>query len=112
MPDADEQLTDMDQGLAPPRQNGELVFATPWEARAFGLAVALHQDGTYPWSQFSQGLARQIAAAEKAGVDSPYYQRWLQTLEALLLQKGLVSAEELDNKAAHIAAADDHRHPH
>ena len=24
---------------APPRDNGELVFAQPWESRAFGMAV-------------------------------------------------------------------------
>jgi hypothetical protein len=25
----------------PPRDNGELVFAAPWESQAFGLALAL-----------------------------------------------------------------------
>ena len=29
----------------PPRANGELVFEAPWESRAFGVAVALHESG-------------------------------------------------------------------
>ncbi len=32
---------DLDGRLSPPRDNGELVFAAPWERRAFGLTMAL-----------------------------------------------------------------------
>ena len=35
------RITDMPGEMALPRQNGELVFATPWEARAFGLGGCL-----------------------------------------------------------------------
>ena len=41
----DPRLANMDEQMALPRQNGELVFAAPWEARAFGLAVALNEAG-------------------------------------------------------------------
>jgi len=36
----DPRIADMDEQVALPRKNGELVFAAPWEARAFGIAVA------------------------------------------------------------------------
>jgi hypothetical protein len=36
---------DVEGPAAPPRSNGELAFAAPWESRAFGLAMALHDGG-------------------------------------------------------------------
>src|SRR5262249_16430015 len=41
---------------APPRDNGELVFAAPWESRAFGLALALNEAGLIDWEEFRQAL--------------------------------------------------------
>ena len=32
---------DRDGPAAPPRRNGELVFAAPWERRLFGVTMAL-----------------------------------------------------------------------
>ena len=54
----DQRIADMDESIAVPRKNGELVFEAPWEARAFGLAVALSEDGLYPWKDFSHELAQ------------------------------------------------------
>ncbi len=107
---ADRQITQMDEQIAMPRDNGELVFQAPWEARAFGMAVVLNEGGAYPWSDFSQGLATEIAAAERDGVDSSYYERWLAALEKLALAKGLVTPEELEARTAEYAsgAHDDH----
>jgi nitrile hydratase accessory protein len=79
----DPRIASMDEQVALPRQNGELVFAAPWEARAFGLAVALNEAGVYPWRDFSQGLAAETAALEQHGVQVSYYERWLETLEKL-----------------------------
>ena len=51
-PSLDQRIADMDAQIALPRQNGELVFQTPWEARAFGMAVALDENGAYgDWPQ-------------------------------------------------------------
>ena len=47
---------------SPPRSNGELVFAEPWESRAFGLALALHDGGAFEWEDFRQELIATIAA--------------------------------------------------
>ena len=41
----DPDVASADAPAAPPRDNGELVFEAPWESRAFGVAVALHDAG-------------------------------------------------------------------
>jgi nitrile hydratase accessory protein len=100
----------MDEQGALPRKNGELVFEAPWEARAFGLAVALNEAGVYPWRDFSQGLAAETAALEQQGAPGSYYERWLETLEKLAIARGLVTPEELDARTAEYAfrAHDEH----
>jgi nitrile hydratase accessory protein len=109
---ADQRIADMDLEVALPRKNGELIFEAPWEARAFGLAVTLNDQGAYPWSDFSNGLAEEIAAAEAAGDESTYYERWLATLERLVIGSGLVTREELDAMIAEQARHDEHEHDH
>ena len=119
-PQPQQQIANMDESLAMPRQNGELVFAAPWEARAFGIAVVLCDQGRYAWRQFSQGLAAEIAAAEAQGSDSSYYERWLVSLEKLITATGLVSPDELETRAAEYACglrsdhdeASHHHHHH
>ena len=46
----------MDGPGALPRDNGELVFAAPWEGRALALAVALVERLDLPWDAFRQRL--------------------------------------------------------
>ena len=108
----DQRIANMDEQLALPRKNGELVFEVPWEARAFGLAVALNENGLYPWRDFSQGLATEIATAEQSGIASSFYDNWLASLEKLVIAKGLMTGEELDAWTADQALIepDDHHH--
>ena len=102
------RITDMQGEMALPRQNGELVFDTPWEARAFGLAVALQESGVYEWRDFSVALAAEIATAERAGNTSTYYERWLASLEKLLVANGLVTPADGSDRMAFHADQDDH----
>lgn len=60
----------------------EPVFAAPWEARAFALAVTLRDAGHLSWPDFQAALAARITA-DPAG-DVPYYEHWLAALEALV----------------------------
>ena len=108
----DRRISNMDENVAMPRKNGELVFEAPWEARAFGLAVTLNEHGTYPWSDFSQGLANEIAVAEAEGQESCYYERWLATLETLAISKGLITREELNLMVTEQAQQEEHEHDH
>ena len=103
-----QEINDMDDAIALPRKNGELQFEEPWEARAFGLAVALNNSGTYPWKDFSQGLAAEIGQTESAGDEVAYYENWLKTLEKLVIDNGLITADELEARAIAQARHDNH----
>lgn len=89
---------------APPRWNGELVFHAPWEARAFGLAVALSEQKHYAWEEFRQALITSIGEWEaKHTTDDPewsYYDRWLLALERIVLKSKLISDTELATRTA------------
>ena len=96
----DGRISEMQGELSLPRSNGELVFAAPWEGRAFGIAVALNEGGAYEWSDFQSRLAEEIAAAPPDDEGSVYYERWLASLERLLLEQGMITREELENRFA------------
>ncbi|HEU5422863.1 MAG TPA: nitrile hydratase accessory protein [Nitrolancea sp.] len=109
-PKPDERIGLMEGPEALPRKNGELVFQAPWEGRAFGMAVALSDCHHYAWDDFRSRLIGQIAAAERAGVESSYYERWLAAFEELLIGRGILDREELDARTAEYASGmhDDH----
>ena len=74
------------------------VFREPWEAQAFGLALALHERGLFTWDEWALALAAQIRAAQALGdpdLGDTYYRHWLAAIEALVSAKGASSPEEL-----------------
>lgn len=103
------QIADMEGRTALPRQSGELVFQDPWEGEAFAMAVALCEQGHYPWSEFRDHLVAQIAAAEQRETppeSSPtYYEHWLTALEALLVEKQILERAKIDTRASWLARA-------
>lgn len=109
---SDGRVEDLSDSLAVPRKNGELVFEAPWEGRVFGMAVAMSEGQCYAWDAFRDRLAAEIAAAEEHQDDSGYYERWLASFERLLLDTGVLSAEELDARTAEFATGiyDEHEH--
>lgn len=108
----------MEGPAALPRKSGELVFNTPWESRAFGMATALYEQGLYQhWDEFRHRLMDEIADWESRNRESPekwnYYERWLAALERLLVEKGILSKEAIDVRTAEFASgARDERHSH
>ena len=64
-----------------PRHNGELVFAAPWEGRAFGLAAAYVDATGGDWAAFRAQL---IAAIADLPYGTPYYEAWVEALERLV----------------------------
>jgi len=74
------------------------VFREPWEAQAFGMALALHERGLFTWDEWAQALAAQIRAAQAQGdpdLGNTYYRHWLAAIESLVSAKGASSPEEL-----------------
>jgi nitrile hydratase accessory protein len=82
-----------------PRANGELVFEQPWESRAFGLAAALADQGLFTWKDFQVSLIGEVEADESGPGQYQYYERWLGALEGLLLDLGVVTQADIDERA-------------
>jgi nitrile hydratase accessory protein len=74
------------------------VFAEPWHAEAFAIAVTLSEQGHFTWKEWAAALADELKAVGARGElddGSRYYQHWLATLEHLLKAKGLADLEAL-----------------
>ena len=103
------------QALPPlPRDADGPVFAEPWQAQAFALAVKLSEQGHFTWKEWAAALAAELkAAADRGEPDdgSHYYNHWLAALERLVTSKGLSDPAAL--AARKEAWADAYRHtPH
>ena len=91
-----------DEDNLSPRQSPEqiaaaaAVFAAPWEAEAFALALTLSLQGLYSWREWSEVLGEELARSD--GNPSSYYLRWLAALERLAVAKGIVDERVLDTR--------------
>lgn len=91
-----------------PRKNGELVFEAPWESQAFGMAVALYDQGFFDWEEFRGRLISEIGEWESERATWDYYRRWLASFEALVKDKGLLSEEEIEERTSEFVS--EHHH--
>lgn len=96
----DAALAELPGPAAVPRANGEPVFAAPWQSRAFGMVVCLHEHGLFGWDAFKVLLIDEIARdrADERGDD--YYEHWVAAFARLLADLGTVPAASLDTRAA------------
>lgn len=81
-----------------PRDEGGPVFAEPWQAQAFALAVRLSAQGHFTWKEWAATLGDELKADANRGEPddgSRYYQCWLAALERLAIMKGLSDAAAL-----------------
>jgi len=81
-----------------PRDAEGPVFREPWEAQAFAMALALHERGLFTWPEWAATLSEEIKRAQAAGdpdTGETYYHHWLNTLERLVAEKGVTSAQML-----------------
>ena len=97
-----------------PRRNGELVFEAPWESRAFGVAVALQDAGAIDFEHFRAHLIAEISEHAGGGRRRQLLRALARRAAARAARAGVVSADELDRRAAVIAHewAHDHDHKH
>jgi nitrile hydratase accessory protein len=97
-----------------PRDEGGPVFAEPWQAQAFAMAVQLSAAGHFTWTEWTTALGAQLqAAAERGEPDegSRYFEHWLAALEQLVTEKKLTDLTALSERKE--AWADAYRHtPH
>lgn len=101
--------------VEPPRENGELVFREPWEARAFGLAVALAETEALSWEFFRKNLIVEVAARERSLRDGgeawSYYESWLKALEKSVIEGAIVKKSAIAERCGSYAARP-HGHDH
>ena len=110
-----DSTADRLQALLPlPRDADGPVFAEPWQAQAFALAVKLSEQGHFTWKEWAAALAAELKSAADRGQPDDgthYYDHWLAALERLVTTKGLSDAAAL--LARKEAWADAYRHtPH
>lgn len=73
-----------------PLQDNEPVFAAPWQARTFAMALQCHQQGLFSWVEWADELSAHIAEFEQNAAindSDDYYTLWQGALEALVARK-------------------------
>lgn len=93
------------QGFGPVRpERDEPLFHAAWERRALAVTLAMGASGQ--WTIDHSRAARE-ALPPTVYLNSSYYEIWLRALERLLLERGLITTEELADgvprQAAHHA---------
>lgn len=81
-----------------PRDEGGPVFAEPWQAQAFALAVRLSAQGYFTWKEWAAALADELKSAADRGEPDDgthYYEHWLAALEHLVTTKALSNPIEM-----------------
>ncbi|MCY4564798.1 MAG: nitrile hydratase accessory protein [Gammaproteobacteria bacterium] len=73
---------------------GQRTFDEPWQAEAFALAVQLHEQGLFSWSEWSETLGEEIAKLAERGHEN-YFLCWLNAVERLVESKAVASSAEL-----------------
>ena len=95
-------LSEQDAGLPGlPKDDDGPVFAEPWQAQAFAIAVELSRRGAFTWGEWAETLAAVLREATARGTPddgSHYYEHWLVALERLCLGKGLTTLSALDGR--------------
>ena len=80
------------------RDDSGPVFAEPWQAQAFALAVRLSEQGHFSWEEWAETLGAELRAAADAGQPddgSRYYEHWLAALEKLVTSKQLTDTSAM-----------------
>jgi nitrile hydratase subunit beta len=74
------------------REPNEPIFHSDWERRAFGIALVARRPGDNT-DEFRHAIER---LPPRRYLDSAYYERWIDGILTMLIEKGAVSREELD----------------
>lgn len=74
-----------------PVEPDDPLFHAPWERRVLGMQGRTRR-GLFNLDEFRHAIERMPAARY---LEASYYERWLTAIETLMLEKGIVSPEEL-----------------
>ena len=82
------------QGFGPMARD-DVVFHAPWERTAFGLAISVDIVGNT--DEFRHSIERLDPSFY---LSADYFGRWLGALETRLVDRGLLSSDEVDERSA------------
>jgi len=71
----------------------EPIFEAPWERRMFAVLMATFAGGVYNVHEFRRAMER-MAPADY--LNASYFEKWLHSLEGLLIEKGEIDRAELE----------------
>ena len=86
------------------REANEPVFHARWEAAVLAMQRWVRGRGIVTLDEFRHAIER-MAPADYLG--SSYYARWLDALDRVLVEKGVVTAEEMDRRIEFFRARPD-----
>ncbi len=88
-------------GLGPiVREESEPVFHEEWEGHALALARAMMGGEHFNLDEFRHAMER---IEPSRYLRSSYYERWLEGTITLLLEKGVITRQELDARLSDLA---------
>ena len=83
------------EGFGPvQREDTEPPFHADWEAHVFAMNRALIGAGIYNLDEFRDAIERMAPADYLA---SSYYEKWLHAIRTLCVEKGVLTAEEVEH---------------
>ena len=77
-----------------PKDEQGPIFAEPWQAQAFALAVRLNAESVFTWPDWAAALSRELARHPDDDGSGDYL-HWVSALETLAAERGLVTAHDL-----------------
>lgn len=81
-------------------EQDEPVFHSDWEAKVFGMTMATLGKGLFSLEEFRGGIEDIHPVSY---MDASYYERWLVTLERWLVQGGVLTPDEIDERTRELA---------
>lgn len=92
-----DPVTDLAASPGLPRSpEGAPVFAEPWQAQAFAMAVHLNACGVFSWAEWADSLSAEVHRPERAADGSDYFDAWVAALAGLLERKGLADRDTVE----------------
>ncbi len=80
------------------REPDEPLFHDPYERTVVGINLVARGAGFYNIDEFRHGIERMDPAHD---LNSTYYEHWLDGISRVLIEKGIIDAQELDARTTH-----------
>ncbi len=87
-----------------PREENEPVFHEEWEGRTMALNRALRAGSHYSLDEFRYAMER---IEPSLYLRCSYFERWLEGLITITVEKGLITRQEFDAKVADLTAGNE-----